>query len=245
MTRARSPLEFFALVFALSIPIWLVEPREWPITAAVGTPLLAGLLLAYRENGSDGVRRLLGRVFDCRRIRNRIWYLPTLLLMPMLSLVSYAVMRLAGLPLRAEPSNLLLAVPAFFALFFILAIGEETGWTGYATDPLLERWGPLTTAVILGVVTSLWHLVPLIRMGRTPEWIAWWMLWSAPQRVFFVWLYTGTGRSLFAAILLHATVNLSVSSPFLPRHGSVLDIAVAAVVTAGAAALVAPRLRSG
>ena len=126
---------FFALVFALSIPIWLLEPEEWPITAAVGTPLLAGLLLAYRENGSDGVRRLLGRVFDWRRIRNRIWYLPALLLMPGLSLVSYAVMRLGGLPLRAEPSNLLLAVPAFFALFFVLAIGEEVGWTGYATDP--------------------------------------------------------------------------------------------------------------
>jgi membrane protease YdiL (CAAX protease family) len=83
------------------------------------------------------------------------------------------------------------------------------------------------------------------QMGRTPEWIAWWMLWSAPQRLFFVWLYIGTGRSLFAAILLHASVNLSVSSPFLPRHGGVLDIAVPALVTATAAALVAPRLRSG
>lgn len=239
MTRARSPRKFFALVFALSIPIWLVEPEEWPITAAVGAPLLAGLLRAYGENGFAGMRSLFGRVFDYRWISNRIWYLPALLLMPVLSLVSYTVMRLAGLSLRAEPYNLLLAVPAFFALFFVLAIGEEVGWTGYATDPLLERRGPLTTAIVLGPVTSLWHIVPLVSMGRTPDWIAWWVLWSAPQRVFFVWLYTGTGRSLFAAILLHAGVNLSVSSPFLPRHGGVPDIAVPAVVTTAAAALVA------
>jgi hypothetical protein len=85
-------------------------------------------------------------------------------------------------------------------------------------------------------------IVPLIKMGRTPEWIAWWIVWSASQRVFFVWLYTNGARSLFAAILLHASVNLSVSSPFIPRRGGVTDIAVAAVVTAAAAAVVATRL---
>lgn len=229
---------FFALVFALSIPIWLVEPEQWPITAAVGTPLLAGLVLAYIENGPNGVRNLLGRVFDCRRIKHRIWYLPALLLMPFLSLVSYAVMRVAGLSLHAEPSNLLVAIPAFFVLFFVMAIGEEVGWTGYATGPLVERCGPLTTAAILGLVTALWHVAPLVNMGRTPGWIAWWALWSAPQRALFVWLYTKSGRSVFVALLLHASVNLSVSSPFLPRHGSWLDIAVAGVVTAIAAAVV-------
>jgi CheY-like chemotaxis protein len=152
--------------------------------------------------------------------------------------------KVAALDLGAEPSNLLLEAPAFFALFFVLAIGEEVGWTDYAIDPLLDRWGPLTTAVILGLVTSLWHIGPLVNMGRTGEWIAWWILWSAPQRILFVWIYTGTGRSLFAAILLHTSVNLSVSSPFLPRHGTYLDLAVAGAVTAVAAALVGTRLRS-
>jgi len=32
---------------------------------------------------------------------------------------------------------------------------------------------------------------------------------------------------LFVAILLHAGVNLAFSSPFVPRHGSALDTAVA------------------
>jgi membrane protease YdiL (CAAX protease family) len=96
----------------------------------------------------------------------------------------------------------------------ILAIGEEVGWTGYVTDPMQERWSALTTAIILGVVTVIFHFVPLIQMGRTPAWIAWWALWSVPLRIFILWLYNNTGRSLFAAIVFHAMVNLSL--PIFP-----------------------------
>lgn len=234
----RSPLRFFALVFALSIPIWLMEPADWPITAAVGVPLVAALILTYRDEGVAGVRRLSRRVFDCGKIRKRVWYLPIILLTPILSLLAYGVMRAIGLPLRAEPYNLSLTIPLLFVLFFILAIGEEVGWTGYATDPLQARWGALTTALVLGSVTSLWHLVPLIRMGRTPAWIAWWVVWSIPLRIFTLWLYNNTGKSLFAAIFFHAMVNLSTASPFIPRHGSHWDMAVIGVITAIASVIV-------
>jgi hypothetical protein len=47
----RSPLGFFALVFALSTPIWLIEPGDGPLTAAVGVPTIAALLLARSEEG--------------------------------------------------------------------------------------------------------------------------------------------------------------------------------------------------
>jgi hypothetical protein len=65
----RSPLEFFLLVFALSIPIWLIEPRDWPVTASVDAPLIAALILVYKEEKLGGIRRLLRRVLDHRRIR--------------------------------------------------------------------------------------------------------------------------------------------------------------------------------
>jgi deazaflavin-dependent oxidoreductase (nitroreductase family) len=65
----RSPLRFFLFVFALSIPIWLIEPRDWPITASVGTPLIAALILVYREDRYAGTSRLLRRVFDQKRIK--------------------------------------------------------------------------------------------------------------------------------------------------------------------------------
>lgn len=233
----RSPLRFFVLVFALSIPIWLIQPRDWPISASVGAPLIAALILVYREEGGGGVRRLLSRVFDQRRIRKGIWYGPIILLMPVIYLLTYGVISLMGLPLPDEPYFPFLLIPLLFVLFFILAIGEEVGWTGYATDPLQDRWSALTTGIILGLVTALWHFVPLIQMGRTPIWIAWWSLGSISIRILTVWLYNNTGRSLFAGIVFHAMNNLSFA--LFPNYGSHWDPAVAGVITAIVAVIVA------
>jgi uncharacterized protein len=233
----RSPLRFFVLVFALSIPIWLIQPRDWPISASVGAPLIAALILVYREEGGGGVKRLLSRVFDQRRIRKGIWYGPIILLMPVIYLLTYGVISLLGLPLPDEPYFPFLLIPLLFVLFFILAIGEEVGWTGYATDPLQDRWSALTTGIILGLVTALWHFVPLIQMGRTPIWIAWWSLGSISIRILTVWLYNNTGRSLFAGIVFHGMNNLSFA--LFPNYGSHWDPAVAGVITAIVAVIVA------
>jgi membrane protease YdiL (CAAX protease family) len=201
-------------------------------------PLPAALILVYREEGAGGVRRLLKRVFDYRRIRNKAWYVPTILLWPLLALLTYLVTRLIGLPVSAEWSNPLLATPLLFALFFILAIGEEPGWTGYATDPLLRRHSALATGLILGLVSSLWHLAPLINMGRSAAWIAWWAVWAVPLRILFVWIYNNTGKSLFAAVVFHAMLNLSSSSPFIPKNDSPWDLAILGVITVITAVLV-------
>jgi membrane protease YdiL (CAAX protease family) len=123
-----------------------------------------------------------------------------------------------GLPLPNEPYIPFLQIPLLLVLFFILAIGEEVGWTGYATDPVQDRWSALTTGIILGLVTALWHFVPLIQMGRTLIWIAWWALGSISIRILTVWLYNNTGRSLFAAIVFHAMFNVSFA--LFPNYGS-------------------------
>ena len=233
----RSPVRFFLFVFAFSIPVWLIQPRGWPISASVGAPLIAALILVYREEGRGGVRRLLSKAFDQRRIRKGTWYGPIIFLMPLIYLLTYEVVRLMGLPLSDEPYFPFLLIPLLFALFFILAIGEEVGWTGYATDPLQDRWSALPTGIILGLVTALWHFVPLIQMGRTPIWIAWWSLGSISIRVLTVWLYNNTGRSLFAGIVFHAMNNLSFA--LFPNYGSHWDPAVAGVITAIVAGIVA------
>jgi uncharacterized protein len=233
----RSPLKFFLLVFALSIPFWLIQPRDWPISDSVGVPLMAALILVYREEGGGrGVRRLLSRVLDQWRIRKGIWYVPIIFLMPLLYLLSYGVMRLMGLPFPDELYIPFLLIPLLFILFFILAIGEEVGWTGYVTDPLQGRWSALTTSIILGLVTAIWHFVPLIQMGRAPTWIAWWALGSVSFRILTVWIYNSTGKCLFAAIVFHAMNNLSLA--LFPNYGSHWDPAVAGVITAIVAVIV-------
>jgi uncharacterized protein len=232
----RPPLRFFLLVFALSIPFWLIQPRDWPISTSVGAPLLAALILVYSEEKRGGTRRLLRRVFDLWRIRKRIWYVPIIFLTPLLYLLTCVVMRLMELPFPDEPYIPFLLIPLLFVLFFILAIGEEVGWTGYATDPMQERWSALTTGIILGLVTAIWHFVPLVQMDRTPTWIAWWSLGSISIRILTVWLYNNTGRSLFAAIVFHAMANVSFS--IFPNYGSHWDPAVGNSIVAITAVIV-------
>jgi membrane protease YdiL (CAAX protease family) len=42
--------------------------------------------------------------------------------------------------------------PVLFASFFLGAILEEIGWTGYATGPLQERYGVFRAGLIIGAV---------------------------------------------------------------------------------------------
>ena len=163
--------------------------------------------------------------------------MPIILLMPLLYLLTYGVVRLMGLPLPNEPFIPFLMIPLLFALFFILAIGEEVGWMGYAVDPVQDRWSALTTSIVLGLVTAIWHFVPLIQMGRTSTWIAWWSLSAVSIRLLTVWLYNNTGKSLFAAIVFHAMFNISFA--LFPNYGSHWDPAVAGVITAIVAVIVA------
>ena len=238
LTMKRSPGKFFVLVFALSFPMWLLEPGDWPISSAVIAPLVAALILLGRAEGAGGVRRLFGRLFDYRRIRAKAWYAPIFLLWPFIGLLAFGAARLMAIPASAEWSNPLVATPLLFTLFFILAIGEELGWTGYAIDPLLRRHSALATGLILGIVSSLWHLAPLINMGRNAGWIAWWMVWAVPLRILFVWIYTNTGKCLFAVVVFHATLNLSSSSPFIPKTDSAWDPAILGVITVVSAVVV-------
>ena len=48
----------------------------------------------------------------------------------------------------------------FVIIFVILAGVEETGWSGYATEPLQSRHGLLGAGLILGVVWAVWHIIP-------------------------------------------------------------------------------------
>jgi membrane protease YdiL (CAAX protease family) len=242
----RSPVRFFLLVFALAIPFWLIGamakrglplPMNLPVSALMfPVPLIAALILVYREDKMGGVRRLLHRVFDYKRITQKIWYVPILLLMPFIYVLSYWVMRLMGRPLP-EPHISYVTIPMLLVGFFIAATGEEAGYMGYAVDPLQERWGALTTGIVLGLVWGVVHVVPDLQAHNGLAHIAWQRgVYDVGLRILIVWLYNNAGRSLFAAILVHDTDNVSWS--LFPNNGSHYDPAVTGVITAIAAVVV-------
>lgn len=140
ISSKRSALKFFLLVFIISAPFWLIGdiaeqklplPFNLPVGALVLVcPMIAALTLIYRENGSDGVKQLLKRPFDFKKIKRKIWYIPIFFLMPCIIVLEYGLMKLMGVSIPNFQFPVLM-VPVFFVIFFIGGIGEEIGWTGY------------------------------------------------------------------------------------------------------------------
>jgi membrane protease YdiL (CAAX protease family) len=242
----RSPLKFFILTFSLSIPFWLMGsiaeqklplPFNLPVGALVLVcPMIAALILVYMENRSNGVKQLLKRAFDFKRIKRKIWYVPIFFMMPGIIVLEYGLMKLMGISVPNFQFPVLM-LPVFFVLFFIGAIGEEIGWTGYATDPLQDRWNALEAGLILGTVWAIWHMTPYIQTHNTPIWVVGQSASTVLLRVLIVWIYNNTGKSLFAAIAFHASVNVSELVLF-PIYGSYYDPFIAFIIMAITVAIV-------
>ena len=240
---SRSPLKFFLLVFTLSVPFWLIggvtDLQLMPglsVSALMAfCPMVAALMLVHRECSASGATELLRRSFDFERVREWRWYAPILLLMAGVNVAVYGLMRWMDMPLPA-PQIGVVATPLMFLVFFVAALGEELGWSGYITDPMQDRWSALQTGVLLGLVSVLWHVVPLLLVHRSPSWIAWWCLYAVAARILIVWLYNNTGRSVFAVALFHATLNLAWM--LFPVDGSHFDMRLGGLVMAAIAVTV-------
>jgi hypothetical protein len=214
----KSPLKFFLMVFALNIPLWVIGtivkvkglPLDVPVTdfIAAFTPLIAACILVYKEEGTIGTKTLLKRIFDFSRIRQKIWYLPVIFLMPIVYLLIYGVMQLFRLPLPVEVEIPFLKNAVISVAFFILATGEEVGWSGYAVDTLQERWSALTTAITIGLVWAIGHYPSIIQQGGDFILILWATLGTVAMRILIVWLYNNTGKSVFVCILFHTIANI-------------------------------------
>lgn len=236
------PWTFFLAVFAVSLPLWvlggLTTARLMPGLPASALMFLCTAFLACVYSASTGgthaVRRLLARSFDFRRIGSAVWLVPTVLLMPGVLLVSYAIMRVAQLPLPDSAVPWTLA-PVLFLLFFVAAVGEELAWSATVLDPLQSRLGALPAALIVGLVWAMWHVVPFGQVHPSVSWVSGQCLFTVAFRVVLVWLYNNTGRSVFAVSVSHAMYN--VAWQLFPNRGSNYDPWIVAAIT-GLVALV-------
>lgn len=207
------PLAFFILIYAISVPFWLISahlgasglPDNIPVTdiGATLSPAIAACVLIYMENGKSGLQQFLWRAFDYDRIKRKRWLIIGIVLLPALYAISYAAMQFAGFPLSRQlnPSSALLGTSA---MFLVAAALEEIGYSAYATDALQKRFSAVTTALLIGVPWALWHLPSMIKMGQSAQLIVWGLLATVAFRVITVWLYNNSNHSLFAVILAHA-----------------------------------------
>jgi uncharacterized protein len=238
-----SPWLFFLLVYVLAVPFWLLgyETRSvllpgLPIAALMAVcPVLAAILLLYGKSGTPGVVGLLRRSFDYNQIPNKIWLLPAALLPPVIAMLSYVWMSWSGIPVPS-PHFTLLKTILLFAIFFVAALGEELGWSGYATEPLQQRHGALAAGLIIGAVWAVIHYIPLMEAHRSLGWIAGWSIGTISTRIIMVWLFNNAGRSVLVVTLLHAMGN--VAWQLFPINGSYFDPRINGLIMLFVAAII-------
>jgi membrane protease YdiL (CAAX protease family) len=92
------------------------------------------------------------------------------------------------------------------------AVGEETGWRGYALPQLQRRFSPLTSSLILAVLWFGWHLpqffVIATYRNSSPVQYVGFFLGLTCGAVILTWLYNRSGGSILLVALWHGLYNL-------------------------------------
>ena len=121
---------------------------------------------------------------------------------------------------------------ASISLYFVLAattgmvrscasaLGEEIGWRGFLVPQLSKITSFTSTALISGIIWSLWHYPILIFAdynAGTPPWygLTCFTVMVISISFVFAWMRLKSG-SLWTGVLLHASHNLFVQSFFTP-----------------------------
>lgn len=220
-SSSHSLVAFFVLTFLLSVPFYVLnalahlnvvaKPEMGAVYIALLTltPVTSASILTFRSRGFQGVKELLGRVFDSKRIAQRRWYLVILLLWPLMYLLDLIWIVLLGMPVPPALAPLV-AVPAVVPFFFLLAAGEEVGWMGYAFESMDTRGSALRAALSLGVFWAFWHVPFFVFLMPGPFVLAAQLFTLVGTRVLIAWIFNNTGKSVFAATLFHALSNTAL-----------------------------------
>lgn len=199
-------------------------------------PLLASLLLLYRERGLAGIRALLG-------LERLGWVFTKWLLIgfgtPILLLLVIIGITLAthhqapewrGLFLGQE-FGFLSPLSYILANFIFFGLGEETGWRGFALPRLQTRFSAFTANLILTAFWAIWHwplfLNPLggyIHMDIGG--IAGWLFSLLTGGILFTWLFNSSRGNVLACALFHSMMDVvfmaDLNLPQLSTYAGIL-----------------------
>jgi membrane protease YdiL (CAAX protease family) len=201
MVVRRHPLiAFFVLAYVLT---WWIYPllKFSPLLGLFGLfgPALAAIIMATVTGGKAGVKALLSRVVLWRV--GLPWYVIALGLPTVLSAATAGLSYLLG----ASKSIQVGALTVLELVLFVLVVGEELGWRGYALPLLLEKRSAVTASLILGVLWGLWHLPTFVVPG-TPQYglpLAAFVLLTIEYSILMTWVFLHTLGSVLIATLFH------------------------------------------
>jgi len=165
------------------------------------------------------------RGFQLKSLRsgaNPAWIFISLLVFPLLTVVSALISRLLGqqspsfssLPAAGFGLAGLIAVKFLYQFFFFNGTGEEAGWRGFALPRLQAYVSPLVAGLILALLWVPWHLFLWIGEGRDVLTLSFWVssyLFHIPSGIILCWCYNRSRGSVLIAGIAHASANTVVA----------------------------------
>ena len=230
---------FFVLLFSSCFYCLIIRARHLGagggsyVLGIMWCPALAAFvtLKLNRRSLSD-----LGWKWPATKYALMSWYIPLLY-----ASIAYAIIwasGLGGFPNHEFVSSLVARMglpvsPAVATLLYVLlagsfglvrglssALGEEIGWRGFLVPELSKNMSFTATALLSGIVWSLWHYPILIFAdynAGTPTWygLSCFTVMVIAISFVFAWMRLKSG-SLWTGALLHASHNLCVQAIFTP-----------------------------
>jgi membrane protease YdiL (CAAX protease family) len=190
----------------------LVDFLISPQNPAAWGPFVSAIVLTFWYQRGRGVLGLLKKGVDYRFAKK--WWLPTILLCPLIIGGALGIAALAGenipeLYWIANPS--LILVNFFIILFTGGPLQEEFGWRGYALPRLQNRFNALVSSIIIGFMWGLWHL-PYFFIGTELTYaygIIPQIITAILLSILLTWLFNNTGGSILVSLMFHNMFNLS------------------------------------
>ncbi len=222
---------FLLIAFSIAVPLFILATPNRPVGQVIlflllgsFAPTIAGLIvLAFQRNPqqSETFRRSL----LAWRVSTK-WYFLASLIPTLIWLGVILARSLLGQPLPQMQWSALFAFP----LIFLINLGEEIGWRGFALPRLLTRSRPLPASLGLGLIWGLFHAA---LYWQRPLFLLLFIMLALGLSLILTWFYLQTGAVLICT-LFHAIFN-AWSQAILPANSSeamLAAVCLAAWITA-------------
>ena len=218
----------YALTWALTIPFvycWRVvlerEFAPWLLVffPAPFGPTFAALIMAWRLEGREGLRRLLGRL--------KIWrvgagpWLVAIFLFSLIVAVAVAASGAGPTVFAGFSSSGFAMIPVLWLLALPFGpLPEELGWRGWLLPRLQSIMSPLAASLVVGVVWTFWHtpmfwfpgaaIPSSLELSATA--VLLYLAQIVAEAILFTVLFNRSNGSVLLAIVFHTAFNTAEST---------------------------------
>jgi hypothetical protein len=135
---------FFVLAYAISWPLFVladVTKVAWITVPGLFGPAIAAVIVALASGGLPALQMLLGRLLIW--CISPLWFGFALVFPAATYVVASALAPATSRSPTFSPSRQWYLIPLVYVGLYLLVIGEELGWRGFALPVLQRRWSAL------------------------------------------------------------------------------------------------------